>query len=184
MSHRMGRDKLLLDYNGKLILQHSVDLLCMLPVYERILITSDARVQSISIPANIAVRINSQPESGISKSIQIGVEASTGTHYLFLNADQPKLKISDLTKMIEAADANPDKIIHPEIDSKPCSPTLFPGYFRDELLYLSHDPDVNKRDAGGRTIRDANKPLCIAIVPEDPTRYIDIDNTDDYMQII
>jgi len=185
MSKRMGKDKLLFEYLGKPLLQHSVDLLSDLPVYERILITSDARLAFISLSPGIRICINPHPEKGLSKSIQTGTQAASGTHYLFLTADQPKLTKADLLQLLDAADADPGKIIYPCIDSNPNSPTLFPAVFRPELLDLYRtDQSGKENDNGGRTIRDANKQHCLVIEPENPENFADIDNMDDYEQLL
>ena len=184
MSQRMGKDKLLLGYNGTPLLQHSVDLLFELPVFERIMVTTDARLDDISLPPDVRVFINSQPENGLSSSIHIGVEKATGTHYMFLTADQPKLTKMDIMPLLEAAQNNPDKIIYPVIDSIPCSPTMFPEIFREELLKLYDLSQNQKNDTGGRRIRDANKNLNLPIEPANPANFIDIDNVDEYENLI
>jgi molybdenum cofactor cytidylyltransferase len=184
LSQRMGRDKLLLDYNGKSILQHSVDLLFELPVFECILVTTDVRLSSLFLISDVRVYINSQPERGLSSSIHIGVENAAGTHYLFLTADQPKLKKADIIQLIEAVKENPDKIIYPVIDAVPCSPTIFPESFREELLKLYNSSQEKQNDNGGRCIRDANKHRNLPIEPANPANFIDIDNIEDYKNLI
>jgi len=173
LSRRMGTDKLLLDYQGKSMIRHSIDLMSELQVYERIVITSDARIEHLTLPSGIRLYVNPAPESGQSASIRIGVEASKGTHYFFMAADQPKLTSKDLLPLLEAIKANPNKIIYPSIDSKPCSPTVFPGRFRMELLSLTGD-------TGGRVIREANKENCFPIDPEFPMNFADIDCAEEY----
>jgi len=92
LSRRMGSDKLLLEYNEKTVIQRSVDLLSALPVFERFIVTSDARSDHISIPPGVRLLINSRPEEGIGGSIKKGAEAAAGTHFFFLTADQPGLQ--------------------------------------------------------------------------------------------
>ena len=173
LSRRMGQDKLLLDYKGKSLFQHSIDLLSVLPVFERIVISTGARLECITLPPGIRSCINHTPESGQSGSIRTGVEAATGTHYLFLNADQPKLKPYDIIPLLEAAKLHPDKIIFPVIDLKPNSPTVFPNQFRSELLDLSGD-------TGGREIRKTNQDKCFSVEPECPENFKDIDIMEEY----
>ena len=184
LSQRMGSDKLLLEYRGKLILQHSIDLLFELPVYEHIIVTTDARSKHIALTQNVKLCINDQPESGLSKSIHIGVEKANGTHYLFLTADQPKLEKTDIMPILEAAKNNPDKIVYPVIDSTPVSPAIFPGSFRRELLELYSSSQEKQNDIGGRSIRDANKQINLRLEPENPANFIDIDTVDDYRNLI
>ena len=169
----MGADKLLLDYNGKTLLQHSIDLLQELPVYERIVVTTDARQKQVNIPCDVKVCINAHPEQGQSSSIKVGVEVAVGTHYFFLVADQPMLTAKDLIPLLDAAINNPGKIIFPVIDLIPSSPTIFPSSFKEELKSL-------QGDIGGRAIRDAHKDLWHTINPENPGNFTDIDNTEDY----
>jgi len=173
LSRRMGVDKLLLDYQGKLVLQHALDLLSDLSVYEKILVTTKERLDFVKLPPDIQVAINKSPEKGMSGSIHIGIEAATGTHYLFLNADQPRLTPDDLRQLLETASTNTDRIIFSSIDSKPNSPTLFPNRFRKDLLSLSGD-------TGGRIIRDAYPENCLAIEHVDPRNLLDIDTVEDY----
>ena len=173
----MGGDKLLLQYKGKTFLQRAVDLLADLHVFERIVVTSDARIKHITLPTGIRLLVNQSPESGLSRSVQIGLEAASGTHYLFLTADQPKLTSGDLLPLLESVKTNPDKIIYPTIDLRPCSPTIFPECFRAELLALSDD-------TGGRIVRDANPERCYAIKPENPANFMDIDSMEDFNDLV
>jgi len=172
----MGCDKLLLEYRGKTLLQRSIELLSSLPVFERIIVISDTGSKIITLPSGIRSLINHTPENGISGSIGTGIEVASGTHYFFLTADQPLLTVADLMPLLEASEANPDKIVFPLIDHKPCSPTIFPGRFRTELLDLSGD-------TGGRAIRDADPGACHAVEPERPDNFIDIDNAEDYQAL-
>jgi len=176
LSKRMGEDKLLLSYRGSPMLWQTVNLLSELQVHERILVTTDARLEQIFLPPGIRSYINPIPENGQSGSIRIGIKAATGTHYLFLTADQPRLTITDILPLLEAVKKNPDSIIYPEIDSKPVSPTVFPASFRCDLLALAGD-------TGGRTIRDANSELCYMIEPEHPDNFIDIDTAEDFAKL-
>jgi len=176
LSERMGKDKLMLDFDGKPILQHSVDLLHEIPVFQRILITTEVRLKQINIQNNIQVIINHQPAKGKSESIRLGVEAANGTHFLFLQADQPKLKRSDIVSLLDAAAINKDKIIYPIVNNEPCSPTIFPVKFRSELLSLSGD-------TGGSVIREANKEYCFGAEMINPANFSDINTIEDYSGI-
>ena len=173
LSRRMGRDKLMLELNGKTILQHSVDLLLELPVYERILVTTEPRLHNLKIPADVKVILNNQPERGQSESIRIGTNAAKGTHLLFLPADQPKLTPDDIEPLLDAAASEPGKIVYPIVNNQPCSPTIFPAIFREELIGLSSD-------SGGSVIRNANKNACVGIVAENPLNFTDIDTMEDF----
>ena len=172
----MGSDKHLLEYQGKSLLQHSVDLVSRLPVFERILVTSEARQRHILLPSDVQLCINPYPEAGQSSSIKIGIEAATGTHYLFLPSDQPKLTVDDILPLLEATKANPDKIICPYVYSKPKKPAIFPDLFKNDLKLLTGDN-------GGKTVRNANKVLCYCLHTENPDNFKDIDTLEDYIAL-
>jgi len=176
-STRMGKDKLLLDYKGRSFLENALNLLSDLPVYERFLVTTDDRSKNIKLPKNVKMLINQNPEDGQSSSIRKGIEAATGTHYLFLTADQPKITIDDISTLLITARKNPDKIIFPTLDSKPGSPAIFPERFRVDLQKLSGE-------AGGRGIRDANIKDSFPVEQENKGNFVDIDDENDYRNLL
>ena len=173
----MGDDKLLLMYKEKTLLQRAIELLSGLPVYEKIIVSAGAWYVKLKLPPDVRLLVNPCPEIGQSGSVRLGLEAATGTHYLFLAADQPKLSPADLIPILELAESNPDKIIFPVIDKKPNSPTLFPAFFRTELLGLTGD-------SGGRPVRDSHPEVCFSAEPEHPENFTDIDCLEDYQALI
>jgi len=177
LSQRMGSDKLMLEYRGKPILQHAVDLLSVLPVKEKILVTTRERLESIVIPHGIHTIINPNPEDGQSVSIRLGVSAATGNWFLFLAADQPVLGPADLEQLIKCTKDNDNGIIYPVINGNPNTPALFSEHFRAELLTLTGD-------TGGRTVRDGHPGLCIEINPDNEQNFFDIDSADDYQKLV
>ena len=177
ISRRMGEDKLLLIYSGKSLLQRAVDLLSVLPVFEKFLVTTNERLGKIDIPRDVQVVINTDPEAGQSGSVKLGVSAAAGDRYLFLAADQPRLVPADLQQLIDSSLHYGNSIVYPVINGKPCSPSLFSAIFRAELLALSGD-------AGGRIIRAGHPEACIEITPERPENFCDIDSKEDYRRLI
>ena len=176
-SGRMGQDKLLLDYRGKTLLQCAVDLCNGLPVFEKILVTTSVRLEKLSLPPGVLTVVNEKPDLGMSESLRLGVFAAAGDAYLFMAADQPKLSSKALLTMINKAMRNPDKIIHPLIEGKPCMPALFPSCFREELLNLTGD-------IGGRAVRIAHPEACLAFDAGNPEEYMDIDSEEDYTSLL
>ena len=175
LSRRMGTDKLMLEYKEKTLLQHALDLMSALPVFERIIITTDNRINKISLPYDIKQIVNRSPDCGQSLSIKLGIGSATGTHYLFMVADQPKLTVSDITALITSG--KPDSIVYPQVNGVPCSPTLFPKAYQTDLLRL-------EGDMGGRVVRDANPLSCHIIIPENPDNFIDVDIIDEYLEVV
>ena len=183
-SLRMGGcDKLLLDYNGKPMLQHAVELLRAITCDERIIVISEERLESLRglrslnerqvLSEDIIVAINTKPQNGQSHSIHLGLKKATKDFYLFLNADQPRLKAESLAEMFRLSKDNPEKIIYPTINGCPTSPTLFPKKFAEGLLAL-------RGDMGGRALRDAFLDDCIGFEVAIPDDFLDVDSMDDY----
>lgn len=173
LSRRMGCDKLLLPFHGKTLLAHAVDLLEALPVDEKIIVTTKPRLAHILLPPGIVTVINPHPETGQSDSVRLGVSAAAQNPYLFLSADQPRLDRDILLPLLDISAQNPDKIVYPHINGKPCMPSLFPARFRTELLQLSGD-------TGGRVVRMAHPESCLAVDAQSPEAFADIDTEADY----
>jgi len=177
LSRRMGeQDKLLLEYKGKTLLSHAVELLDALPCREKFLVTIERRLYGIALPRTVSAIINTTPQVGQSESLRLGLKAATGQWYLFLNADQPRLAFAGLKPMFELARANPEKIIYPAINGSPTTPVLFPAAFRAALLEQTGD-------AGGRAVRAAHPQSCLAFEPNNPQDFADIDCLEDYMAL-
>ncbi|MCL2856976.1 MAG: nucleotidyltransferase family protein [Oscillospiraceae bacterium] len=177
LSRRMGsRDKLLLEYKGMALIEHAINLLDSLPCREKILVTSPRHLEGISLPAGIATVLNQNPQAGQSESLRLGLGAATGQWYLFLNADQPRLELAALLPFFELSRTNQGKIIYPTVEGNPCSPTLFPASFREELL-------AQTGDAGGRAVRAAHPQVCLAFETDIPEDFADIDGPQDYSKL-
>ena len=177
LSRRMnGKDKLLLLYNGETLLQRAVNLLNALPLHEKIIVTTSARLESVTLSPLIKAVINPNPEEGQSVSLRLGIKASAGDGFIFLNADQPKLTPGDIIPLLESAVNNAGKIIYAAVNGSPRPPTVFPPEYKPGLLALSGG-------IGGREIRNANPEACIAIEARNPCNFKDIDSEDDYRNI-
>ena len=176
-SRRMGgRDKLLLEYEGKTLLQRAVELLDNLHVFERILVTTKARLEKSVVPASIHVVISCFSEEGQSGSLRQGLEMAAGDRYLFLMADQPLLTLAGLQPLLELSEKNIDKIVFPSVRGKPCTPSLFPARFREALMSLTGD-------MGGRAIRKAYPEACLTFEAENPNDFLDIDSEEEYRSL-
>lgn len=176
LSERMGFDKLSLPYKGKSLIQRAIDLLYELPVFEKIVVTTNKQRSMVDIPEGIDVVINARPEVGQSESLRLGVSAASGDHYLFLVADQPMLTVDCLLPLLECAIGGDGKIVYPVVDGMPCSPSIFPSCFRGELLALDGD-------TGGRAVREAFPEACLAVEAVEPWRFADVDKYSDYQAL-
>jgi len=162
-SKRTGKDdKLLLQIEGKPMLQHAIDLLYKISplsshmAFEKIAVSTIDRIGAVHVPEGVKMILNKNPELGQSESIKIGLKTAKGDSYMFMVADQPKLTFEDIKPLLLAAQREKDKIIYPIRAGWPASPTIFPVSFRDELLSLSGD-------IGGREIRDRYPRKCVGV---------------------
>ena len=177
LSQRMGKDKLMLPYRGKSMLQNAADLLSVLPVSEKILVTTRKRLEILKLPHGVRAVINHEPEAGQSGSIRLGVSAAGGNWYMFLAADQPGLNPADLQQLIDCVKYHDNGIIYPVVNGNPSTPSLFSARFRAELLSLTGD-------TGGRTVRAGHPEACVAITPACEENFFDIDSDDDYQNMV
>ncbi len=173
LSRRMGRDKLLLPFAGESLLGRAVALLAALPVDERLLVTTRARLEGLDLPPGINVILNPRPELGQSESLRLGVAAADSDGYLFLAGDQPLLTPEALAPLLDAWRQNPDRILYPIIGTAPAMPALFPARFRGELLAV-------RGDIGGRAVRAAHPEACAPFRPACPSLFADIDSEEEY----
>ncbi|MCL2221308.1 MAG: NTP transferase domain-containing protein [Oscillospiraceae bacterium] len=176
LSRRMGEDKLLLIHNGQSLLSLALSLLSELTVFERFVVTTEMRRESVETSENIRFVLNNNPQIGQSESIKLGVSEATGSHFMFLVADQPRLKVSALKPIFAAVREVPDKIVFPLVRGRPSSPAVFPARFKPELLALSGD-------MGGREVRRAFPDLCFGVDIENPDDFLDVDDKSDYGRI-
>ena len=175
-SRRMGRDKLILSYRGKTLIGHALYLLQNLPVFEKIIVSTAERLETLELPPGIRAVTNNNPQKGQSESVRHGIWTASGQWYLFLNADQPKLQASAILPMLELTKDNPGKIIYPVVNGKPCSPALFHKNFRAALLTITGDE-------GGKSVRDANTWACVPYFSDKPDMFFDVDTLDDAKNI-
>ena len=173
LSKRMGRDKLLLPYKGKPLLAKGISLLEQFLADEKILVINKQRLIEVIIPAGITPVLNDDPQAGKSHSISLGLKQASGSHYLFMTADQPLLDIAAMMDILMVSKEYPDKIIYPAVKNELRNPVLFPAEFRDALMAL-------RCDEGGRKVVRENPESAVAVPTNSPEKFWDIDSEKDY----
>ena len=148
-STRFGSNKLLhIMENGRPMIAAILDSVRPLDTYKKILVTQYD--EAAALAADFDIVINDRPELGISRSMQLGIEAAGDADaYMFCVCDQPGLSTSTLQKLIDAfTDAHKKGIAviaSLSWQGKMCNPKIFSSELRDELMNLSGD-------TGGRQI--------------------------------
>jgi molybdenum cofactor cytidylyltransferase len=198
-SKRFGeQNKLLATFRGKPLARHTLDLVCGLDCFSRIVfVAAEDAVLALAGGLPVTAARNEHPERGQRESIRLGLEAAlagngspggaasgknppragmdpAAEYYVFFPCDQPLLDATVVSRMLEAR--RPGYIALPCYRGEPGSPVLFSGAFREELLALGGE------EQGRDIIRRRPERLIRVEIPEPPVsqspRYsprIDID---------
>ena len=180
-SSRMGkRNKLVLPFDGKTIIETVIDNLLAAEVNEVIVVLGFEGQQIRNILKNRDVHFVENPnyEIGMTSSIQTGVSATSerSTGYLICLSDMPFLTPQDYNKIISARKLAKKCIIKPNFQGQSGNPILFSAHFRKEIL--NHKP-VD----GCRQIVIDNQPLVVKVAFDNPRILRDIDTKEDYSNL-
>jgi molybdenum cofactor cytidylyltransferase len=131
-----GQNKLLVPFRGKALARHTLDLVCGLDCFSRIVFAAaEDPVLALAAGLPLAAVRNEHPERGQRESIRLGIEtAGAADYYMFFPCDQPLLNAAAVRRIMAAR--RPGGIAAPCYRGEPGSPVLFSAAFRDELLSL------------------------------------------------
>ncbi|MDR7871510.1 MAG: molybdenum cofactor cytidylyltransferase [Tissierellaceae bacterium] len=176
-SRRMGKDKLLMEVNGKKVIESIIEAAKYSNLDEVILVYRLREINDIAKSYDIKTIYNEKARLGQSQSVILGIENSKNNSYMFLVADQPFINHLIINKLIDCYRENKDKIIIPYVNNEINMPIIFPARFKQELLQI-------KGDKGGREII-RNNPRSIKMVNFDDGNFLkDIDTMEDYNKIL
>ena len=157
---RFGENKLFAAYRGKTLLE--LALLAVPPqLFARVTVVSQyERALALAAQYGFDAILNSQPELGVSRTIQLGTQAMADCDaILYMVADQPLLQPNSVCAVAERWMREPDCIVgaaHNGVRGNPC---IFPKKFFPELLALSGDK------GGSRVIRQHEDSLRLVEIP-------------------
>ena len=177
-SRRMGKNKLLLQYRGKSLIQHTVEVITQCGFSEVIFVAREEEIIEIGNRKNLKVIKNENANKGISESIKLGVMNATQTDgYMFFTADQPFLDIDTIKELIYEFRENSNYIIVPMCEGRRGNPVIFPCVFKEDFLQL--DGDV-----GGKIIINKNLDKVKFVEIHDSAKLFDIDTNENYEYIL
>ena len=146
-SSRFGnQNKLLAPFRGKPLVRHTLDLVCGMRCFNRILfVYADEDVALVArdyiIAGQVTPVFNSAPQHGQGESVRLGVSAAftptagpESAYYLFFPCDQPLLDAATVRLILDAA--RPGSIVEPVCRDYRGSPSLFSAAFHDDLIAL------------------------------------------------
>ncbi|MBD8047890.1 MAG: molybdenum cofactor cytidylyltransferase [Clostridium argentinense] len=177
-STRMGKNKLLLPFRDRPIIEHVIDAVKKCTFNEIILVGKDSKILDIGKSKNILTVLNTESYKGQSQSIKLGIlNTSPADGYMFFTADQPLIDSYTINLLLDTFAKNKNSIIVPRYKNKSGSPTIFSVKFKEQLLDL-------QGDIGGRSIihNNSNKVLFVDLKSNYPL--LDVDTIKDYENII
>lgn len=174
----MGRNKLLLDFCGKPLVEWIIETVKSVGFKEVILVYKDLKVKELAIKHGITPIYNKNASYGQSEGIRISLKKSLilSNGYMFFTGDQPLLKKKTIEKLLETFKKNKG-IIVPRVYGKNKSPVIFSSEFKEELMSLHGD-------VGGRPVIRNNWDKVTLVNFCSNTEFFDIDTKEDLEKLI
>ena len=177
-SKRMGKNKLLLKYNGKSLIEHTIDTVSSCGFSEVILVAREEEIIEIGIRKDLKVIKNENATKGISESIKLGIlNTRNAEGYMFFTADQPFLDVATIRALQNKFTESSAYIIIPTCDGKRGSPVIFPSIYKEDFLKL-------QGDVGGKIIINKNLEKVKFVDLQDSSKLFDIDTNESYEYIL
>lgn len=174
LSKRMGKNKLLLPFKGKALIEHTLNIVSNCGFTSICLVTNDTYICEIGHKLNLIVLFNNNACKGQSESIKLGLSfLPQGKGYAFFTGDQPLMDVNSIKLLMDNFQKDQEKIIVPCYKNNSGSPVIFPHKLKPELLTLDGDN-------GGKIVMN-NNPDLIKYVPIKNANFLwDIDTMNDY----
>lgn len=151
-SVRFGAEnKLFFPVEGKSLIQRSLEAIPANRLHKVCVVTGYSEVCKIASSFGFITVINDRPEDGISRTIRLGTKELQDecSAILYMVSDQPFLKRSSISGIIDCYASNPDYIVSAASQGKRGNPCIFPQKFFPGLMQL-------KGDTGGSSIIRSN----------------------------
>jgi molybdenum cofactor cytidylyltransferase len=180
-SSRVGkRNKLLLPFRARLVIQHTLYQLAQLPLGEIILVTGHEAEKVADAVMTFQVRVvyNDDFQEGMTSSIQRGVEAADPEYGLLIClGDMPLIAVQTYRMILEAVEPGKRQIVRPTFQGEIGHPLYFSRHFREEIL--KHDQPEGCRDI---VLKHASDLRSVPV--GDPNVCRDIDTMRDYFRLL
>ena len=167
-SRRFGSNKLLhIMEDGRPMIASILDAVRPIEAYKKVLVTQYDEVASMAPEFDVVM--NDRPDLGISRSMQLGLEAGGyADAFMFCVCDQPGITTSTIRKLIDTYKKGTAGIVSLAWQGKMCNPKIFSSRYKEELMRLSGD-------TGGRQIIAAHTDDILLIEAESEDEVNDID---------
>ena len=178
-SYRLGRPKQLLDWRGKTLIRHVVEIALNANLSPVIVVlgaySEEIRNELLDFP--VILVNNEHWEQGQSTSVRVSLEVMTQGvgAAVFLLVDQPRVSPSLIRSLVDLRATSLDPIVAPLICGKRGNPVLF-----DQETFA--DLKTLQGDIGGRALFE-RYPLTY-LIAEDAHLMLDIDTEEDYRELL
>jgi len=182
-SSRMGRNKLLLDWNGKPIVAHVLDKLAGMGFAETIVVTGhQAGKVKAALEARPGLKLVEARDhaTGMAASLKAGLKSLSPEidAALVILGDMPQISADLLKRLIGAYQPLEGRaIVLPVADGKRGNPVLFDRRFFAEMLQL-------EGDVGARHIIGGNAELVAEVPAPAHEIFMDVDTPEAYQQLL
>jgi len=180
-SMRMGRDKGLLEVEGRSFLRRTVEALTGGGCDPVLVVVADGEeaLAEEAARTGAVVLLNPDPGEGPITSLRIALAALDGSvrGVAYLPVDHPMVRPETVRQLLAAARASEAPLTIPLFESKRGHPAIFDRSLFTELL----DPEL---EGGAKTVVHRHLGEALLVEVEDPGVMLDIDTPDAYEAVI
>ncbi len=169
-SRRMGKNKLLMEFNGRRMFEYTVDVLLNCDFDEIIVVTTYEEIALYC--RDLTVIMNNAAAEGIAASVRLGAErAADSDAIMFFTADQPFMTTEVIDRLTGVFKAE-KRITIPVCGGRYKNPVIFPSRYRNELMRLTGDE-------GGKRVYMSHKHDISEVLFDDSAPFIDFDTEEE-----
>lgn len=177
LSRRMGKNKLLMKLNGKVIVEYVIENVLKSDFDEVIMVYGDEELKVIADKYKLKSIYNPLRELGQSEAIKLAIEKIDNHKGIsFFMGDQPLLSYNTINLLLKEFNLDQVSIIASSYNGKMGAPVIFPSYLKDEFLKL-------EGDVGGKIIINNNASKLKKVEILNDYEGLDIDSPSDLKKL-
>lgn len=181
MATRLGSNKMLLELNGRKLIQHGVETALASRLEELIVVVGHEaeRVRRALRGFAVTIVYNENYAQGQSTSLRAGLGAvsSRAKAALILLGDQPRVSAHLIDRLLATYEITGAPIVAPAYQGERGNPVLFDRSLFPELLAVSGDQ-------GGREVVARHRERMVTVPLASPDLTLDVDTWEDYQRLV
>ena len=179
LSRRMGEEnKLFLPIKGKPMIGWVIEQVKASNASDVVLVGSALSTEKLREFLDVRIEVVDNPDykTGMTSSIQAGVQAARGDGYMICLGDQPNIRTDTYDQLIDVFENTPNSIVLPYYQGTKGNPVIFPKAYREEILKHPH-PE------GCKELIQENWQQVVKVEVHDTGVLLDVDTPSDYEQL-